>query len=59
MAIADIGAGTDLFTRLFTPAVGQQGTVYAVDIARNFIDKTLRQFNESGMKNVICIVNSQ
>src|SRR5688500_17123768 len=34
--IADVGAGTGLFTRLFAKEVGPQGKVYAVDIARNF-----------------------
>ena len=59
MDIADIGAGTGLFTRLFAPAAGPQGTVYAVDIAKNFIDEIVRQSKETGMNNVIGIVNSQ
>ena len=58
MAIADIGSGTGLFTRLFSPAVGPEGTVYAVDIARNFIDEIMRQSSAAGMDNVIGIVNS-
>src|SRR5438270_1270659 len=33
MAVADIGAGTGLFTRLFAAAVGPRGKVYAVDLA--------------------------
>src|SRR5262249_19900801 len=32
MVVADIGAGTGLFTRLFAPLVGSTGKVYAVDI---------------------------
>src|SRR5687768_12325343 len=36
-AIADVGAGTGLFTRLFAARVGPQGRVYAVDIARAFV----------------------
>lgn len=59
ITIADIGAGTGLFTRMFAPAVGTQGTVYAVDIARNFIDEILRQARHTGWQNVIGIVNSQ
>lgn len=59
MDIADIGAGTGLFTRLFAPATGPEGKVYAVDIARNFIDEIKRQANAAGMKNVIGIVNTQ
>ena len=38
MTVADIGAGTGLFTRLISPAVGSTGTVYAVDIAKEFVD---------------------
>ena len=59
MDIADIGAGTGLFTRMFAPAVGPEGTVYAVDIAKNFIDEVLRQAKHAGMNNVIGIVNTQ
>ncbi len=38
MAMADIGAGTGLFTLHFAQAVGESGRVYAVEIAKNFID---------------------
>ena len=34
MDVADIGAGTGLFTRLFSRQVGAQGKVYAVDIKK-------------------------
>lgn len=33
MAVADVGAGTGLFTRLMAQRVGKEGKVYAVDIA--------------------------
>ena len=59
MDIADIGAGTGLFTRMFALAVGPEGTVYAVDVAKNFIDEVVRQTKDAGMNNVIGIVNSQ
>src|SRR5260370_18402043 len=36
MAVADIGAGTGLFTRLFAREVGASGKVFAVDIASRF-----------------------
>src|SRR5271157_4422024 len=38
MAVADIGAGTGLFTRLFADAVGRGGKVYAVDVSKGFLD---------------------
>jgi len=59
MDIADIGAGTGLFTRLFAPATGPEGIVYAVDPARNFIDEITRQAKDAGMANVVGVVNSQ
>ena len=37
MIVADIGAGTGLFTLPFAKAVGDTGKVYAVDIAKNFL----------------------
>ena len=58
MAVADIGAGTGLFTRLFAPAVEPRGTVYAIDIASNFIDNILRTSREQGLMNVKGIVNT-
>ena len=36
-AVADIGAGTGIYARLFARDVGEQGTVYAVDIAPEFL----------------------
>ncbi len=59
MDVADIGAGTGFYTRLFASAVGPKGKVYAVDIAENFIDEIVSQAEEAGMNNVIGIVNSQ
>ena len=38
MAVADVGAGTGLYTMLFAPKVGAQGRVYGVDIAPKFIE---------------------
>lgn len=42
MAVADIGAGTGLFTRLFAAAVGPTGRVYAVDISPAFVQNIAR-----------------
>jgi len=36
--IADIGAGTGFFSRLFAEAVGDEGSVYAVEISPNFLE---------------------
>jgi ubiquinone/menaquinone biosynthesis C-methylase UbiE len=58
MSVADIGAGTGLFTRLFAPAVEPDGKVYAIDISSNFIDNILRTCHEQGLSNVQGIVNT-
>jgi len=58
MTVADIGAGTGLFTRLFAPRVEPGGTVYAVDISRIFVENTLRTAREQGLTNVKGIVNT-
>ena len=52
MAVADVGAGTGLFTRLFAPEVGDTGKVYAVDIAPKFLDHIRKTCKEAGIKNV-------
>jgi ubiquinone/menaquinone biosynthesis C-methylase UbiE len=56
MVVGDIGAGTGLFTRLFAEAVGPQGKVYAVDIARKFIDHIEQTCKANGLSNVVGVV---
>lgn len=58
MDVADIGAGTGLFTRLFSREVGAQGKVYAVDISRPFVENILYQGREQGLMNIEGVVNS-
>lgn len=54
--VADIGAGTGLFTRLFSPIVGSEGRVFAVDIAKNFVDHINKTSAELGLKNVVGVL---
>jgi ubiquinone/menaquinone biosynthesis C-methylase UbiE/intracellular sulfur oxidation DsrE/DsrF family protein len=50
--VADIGAGTGLFTRMFSEAVGKEGRVIAVDIAQKFLDHIEATSREAGLLNV-------
>lgn len=50
--VADIGAGTGLFTRLFAAEVGERGTVLAVDIAEEFLQHIRDRCEEAGIDNV-------
>lgn len=59
MAVADVGAGTGLFTMLFARAVGPEGRVYAVDISPNFVEGIAARSREYRVDNVEAIVNDQ
>jgi ubiquinone/menaquinone biosynthesis C-methylase UbiE len=52
MAMADIGAGTGLFTLPFSQAVGETGKVYAVDIAKNFLAHIQARATKAHVANV-------
>lgn len=59
--VADIGAGTGLFTRMFSDAVGKDGRVIAVDIAQKFLDHIEKTSREAGQRNVetlLCTADS-
>jgi ubiquinone/menaquinone biosynthesis C-methylase UbiE len=52
MVVADVGAGTGLYTRLFAKAVGADGQVFAVDIAPKFLEHIQKTSRAAGLKNV-------
>ena len=56
MTVADIGAGTGLFTRLFGKQVGPKGSIFAVDIAEKFVKHVEQTSLKAGLKNVIGVV---
>jgi ubiquinone/menaquinone biosynthesis C-methylase UbiE len=59
-AVADIGAGTGLFTQLFAEQVGPKGTVYAVDIGPAFVKYIAEQAKKHGREQVIkTVLNTQ
>ena len=50
--VADIGAGTGLFTLPFAQAVGEKGKVYAVEIAKSFLEHIKARAEKSKAANV-------
>jgi ubiquinone/menaquinone biosynthesis C-methylase UbiE len=59
MAVADVGAGTGLFTRLFAKEVGSDGQVFAVDITPKFLEHIQRTSRAAGLRNVTPVLCSQ
>jgi ubiquinone/menaquinone biosynthesis C-methylase UbiE len=57
--IADIGAGTGLYTIPFAQQVGGKGLVYAVDISADFVTNIKRRAKNHGLYNVIGHTNNQ
>lgn len=52
LQVADIGAGTGLFTLPFASAVGKNGKVYAVEIAQGFLDHIRARAAKVGLTNI-------
>lgn len=50
--VADVGAGTGLFTRMFSQKVGETGKVIAVDIAEEFVEHIKEDAAKAGVKNI-------
>jgi predicted methyltransferase len=59
MAVADVGAGTGLFTRLFAVEVGDKGKIYAVDISPKFLEHIEKASAKAGLKNVKTVACKQ
>lgn len=57
--IADIGAGTGLYTIPFAQQVGEKGLVYAIDISDDFIKNIEQRAKHHGLKNVVGHINNQ
>jgi ubiquinone/menaquinone biosynthesis C-methylase UbiE len=59
-AVADIGAGTGLFSLIFAEQVGPKGTVYAVDIAPAFLKYIAGQAAKRGHAQAVkTVLNTQ
>ena len=52
MVVADIGAGTGLFSRPLAKAVGPGGIVYAVDIQQDLLDYINQRDQQENIRNV-------
>ena len=59
MSVADIGAGTGLFTRLIAEKVGPTGKVYAVDISAEFLAHIAADAHKHGRKQVFTVKGNQ
>lgn len=57
-AIADVGAGTGLYTPLLAARVGAQGRVYAVDIVPKFIEHITEQAGHRGLSQVTAVLGT-
>ena len=53
--IADIGAGTGLFTFPFATAVGDQGQVLAVDISKGFLQHIVEKSKDDQIDNITTV----
>lgn len=59
MAVADIGAGSGLFTRLMAEKVGSQGKVYAVEVSKTFLDYIASQAKSKGQRQIVTVRGTQ
>lgn len=59
MIIADIGAGTGLYTRLFSKETGPKGWVYAIDISGPFLKHIVARAQQEGQQNISAILSPE
>lgn len=57
--VADIGAGSGLFTKPLAKAVGTQGIVYAAEIRQDLVDYLAQQAREAKLGNVRALLASE
>ena len=59
MAVADVGAGTGLYTRLFSKAVGETGWVYAVEINPKWLEHIRARAKQENQTNITTVLSPQ
>ena len=58
MVVADVGAGTGVFTRLFAPKVGPQGRVFALEIKKDLVEHLEKMCREQKLDNVVAALST-
>lgn len=56
MVVADVGTGTGLFARMFSPLVGESGKVFGVDTSPKFVAHVEKLAEEQSLKNIVGVV---
>ena len=56
--IADVGAGTGFYSRLFAKATGWDGWVYSVDIAPTFLQHIAARATSDGIENLTTVLGT-
>lgn len=56
--IADVGAGTGFYSRLFAKTTGWEGWVYSVDIAPKFLQHIAKRSTEEGIENLTTVLGT-
>tara|TARA_R110002049_G_scaffold27321_2_gene94322 strand:+ start:586109 stop:586837 length:729 start_codon:yes stop_codon:yes gene_type:complete len=59
MSVADIGAGTGFYSRLFSRTVGDEGHVFAVDISSVFLNHINQKAEQEGIDNITPVLCSE
>jgi ubiquinone/menaquinone biosynthesis C-methylase UbiE len=57
MSVADLGAGTGLFTRMFAPLV-KPGKVFAIDVSEKSVSYIRSDASEQGLDNVVALLGT-
>src|SRR6476620_4211392 len=58
MVVADIGAGSGLFSRPLAKAVAPSGKVYAVDIQQDLLDHIDKRDKEENIRNIQTVLGA-
>ena len=58
MVVADIGAGTGVFTRLMAPKVGPQGKVFALEIKKDLVEHLEKSSRQAKLDNVAALLST-